>query len=482
MAVTKLWKVENNLKKVLDYTKNPDKTRKLNYSLEDIQSLKNVLAYAKDEERTEQEFYVSGINCNSSKACEQFVDVKTQYGKTDGIQAYHGYMSFKDTDNVTPELAHQIGMNFARRVWGDRFQIVVTTHLNTKCLHCHFVINSVSFADGKMMHGKEKAWFYFRHIADEICKEYNLYVIENPDRNRPPNFIVMQDRNNEGQPTRYNLIRNAIDEAIANSGSMAEFKHNLSQMGYSYKISPNLKYWTVIPKGYKQSVRLYRLGDNYTNIRIQERIAENGLYIRLRPFQKNISYSVPKEIDLRCKKGSLYNRYLYYCYKLGYLPKKEKPKYNNAKLHYLLREDLMKGNTYSPTVIVVPITSKPKKHYLPTHVCIGRQFGLPEDSMLLAEHIRTVDRKRLLGFIGIANAEFMLKVDKALEISLGLYKGTEIKSFELSLCGTCLGNFFSTKDYEIRRIDPFQSVKETCTYCQQRTGYDYSIKTRKSHN
>lgn len=90
-----------------------------------------------------------------------------------------------------------------------------------------------------------------------------------------------------------------------------------------------------------------------------------------------------------------------------------------------------KGNTYSPTVIVVPITSKPKKYYLPTHVYIGRQFGLPEDSMLLAEHIRTVDRKRLLGFIGIANAEFMLKVDKALKISLGLYKGNEIKCLRL---------------------------------------------------
>ncbi len=141
-----------------------------------------------------------------------------------------------------------------------------------------------------------------------------------------------------------------------------------------------------------------------------------------------------------------------------------------------------KGNTYSPTVIVVPITSKPKKYYLPTHVYIGKQFGLPEESMLLIEHIRTVDKKRLLGFIGIADTEFMHKVDNALEISLGLSKKMEIKSFELSLCGTCLNNFFSTKDYEIRRIDPFQSVKETCTYCQQKTGYDYSIKSRKSHN
>jgi len=123
---------------------------------------------------------------------------------------------------------------------------------------------------------------------------------------------------------------------------MAEFKHNLSKMGYSYKISPNLKYWTVVPKGYKQSVRLYRLGEEYTNFRIMERLKDNGAVVRLKPFQKNISYPVPKEIYIRCKKGSLYNRYLYYCYKLGYLPKKEKPKYNNAKLHYLLREDLMK--------------------------------------------------------------------------------------------------------------------------------------------
>ena len=137
-----------------------------------------------------------------------------------------------------------------------------------------------------------------------------------------------------------------------------------------------------------------------------------------------------------------------------------------------------KGNTYSPTVIVVPITSKPKKHYLPTHVYIGRQFGLPEDSMLLAEHIRTVDRKRLLGFVGIANSEFMLKVDKALQISLGLFKSTEIKTFELCLSGTCLSNFFSTKDYEIRRVDPFQITKETCSYCQQKSGYDYKITRR----
>lgn len=107
MAVTKLWKVTDNLDRVIDYAEDEDKTRKPKYSEKDWQSLRDVLEYAKDEEKTEQQFYVSGINCNPDNARDQFVMVKEQYNKTDGIQAYHGYISFKDTDNITPDLAQQ---------------------------------------------------------------------------------------------------------------------------------------------------------------------------------------------------------------------------------------------------------------------------------------------------------------------------------------------------------------------------------------
>ena len=92
---------------------------------------------------------------------DRFITVKEQYQKTEGIQAYHGYLSFKETD-ISPEMAQKIGMEFANEVWGKRFQVVVTTHLNTKHLHCHFVINSISFVDGKHLWGEEKAWFKFR--------------------------------------------------------------------------------------------------------------------------------------------------------------------------------------------------------------------------------------------------------------------------------------------------------------------------------
>lgn len=354
MAVTRLWKVTDRLDRVIDYAEDEEKTRNPKFSDTEWQSLKDVLEYAKDEEKTEQQYFVTGINCNADKARDQFVAVKQQYNKTDGIQAYHGYISFKDTDDLSPDEAHQIGIEFANRVWGERFQIVVTTHLNTKCLHCHYVINSVSLVDGKMLANKEKAWFYFRHIADEICKEHGLSVIENPDRNKEPDYVTYQDKQSvkeqTGIPTRQNLARAAIDEAIEHSRTMEEFKRYLSSMGYKYKISPNLKYWTVTPKGWDKPIRLYRLGDNYTNIRIQERIKENDLYMRLnaKPFQK--AFYVPKEhYNPRKTKGSLYNLYLYYCYRLGVFDKpndKQKTKEYN-RLHYLLREDLMKADKYA---------------------------------------------------------------------------------------------------------------------------------------
>lgn len=355
MAVTRLWKVTDRLDKVIDYAEDETKTKKPKYSDKEWQALKDVLEYAKDEEKTEQQYYVSGINCNPDKARDQFVMVKEQYNKTGGIQAYHGYISFKDTDNLSPDLAHQIGMEFVGRVWGERFQVVVTTHLNTKCLHCHYVINSVSLVDGKRLQNKEKAWFYFRHIADEVCREYGLSVIENPDRNKEPDYVTLQDKQQTmkeqaGIPTRRNLVRAAVDEAIENSRTMAEFKRYLSAMGYKYRISENLKYWSVTADGWKQPVRLYRLGENYTNVRIQERIKENDLYMRVNAKPFRTAFYVPKEYsDIRKVKGSLYNLYLYYCYRLGYFnkPNEQQSLRDYNRLHHLLREDLMKVDKYS---------------------------------------------------------------------------------------------------------------------------------------
>ena len=343
MAVTKLWSVTERLGQVIDYATNPEKTSaniKREFSPEQYQALADVIAYAKDEEKTEREFYVEGINCNVAIAREQFITVKEQYQKTDGIQAYHGYLSFKETD-ISPEMAQKIGMEFANEVWGDRFQVVVTTHLNTKHLHCHYVINSVSFKDGKRLWGDEKAWFKFRKVADRICEKYGLYYNPNPNRSKQSSYYYKQEQ--AGMPTRYSMVREAIDEAIAHSTNIRSLDYALTQMGYEHCLSESRKYWTIVPKGYTKPIRLKNLGEDYTEEVIRRRLMENQR-VRIVPFAKQTvvirQYRLPTRENKIKKVGGLYGLYLYYCYRLGYLPKYKKQ--NTARLHYLLKEDLLK--------------------------------------------------------------------------------------------------------------------------------------------
>ena len=345
MAVSKLWSVTVRLATVLDYASNPEKTTKSKskYSDADYQALRDVVAYAKDGEKTERELFCEGIHCNPQTAREQFITVKEQFDKPDGIQAYHGYLSFEETD-ITPELAQQVGMAFAERMWGDRFQVLVTTHLNTEHLHCHFVVNSVSFRDGKRLQNKEKAWWYFRHIADEVCLEHGLSVVQNPEAYQSPRILTQKDK--AGMPTRYNLARAALDEAIAMSHNLRQLEYHLSEMGYTLGSNPKRKYWTIKGKGDERPIRLHRLGEEYTKERITQRLIENRDNIDFEPFQPK-TYR-PKQYRLRTrsdrigKVGGLYGLYLYYCYRLGYLPKYKAGQQNHARVHYLFKEDLMK--------------------------------------------------------------------------------------------------------------------------------------------
>lgn len=147
MAVTSIWPVHGTLKAVVDYTENPEKTKSPERTEGSEQGFFDVLAYVSNAEKTAQRQFVRGINCMPEAATEQMAMTKQRFGKTGGTVAFHGYQSFR-FDEATPELAHQIGIETARKLWGDRFEVVVSTHLNTDSVHNHFVVNSVSFVDG----------------------------------------------------------------------------------------------------------------------------------------------------------------------------------------------------------------------------------------------------------------------------------------------------------------------------------------------
>ena len=341
MAVCEIWDVRGRLDHPIDYAENPEKTANPKYSDADLQAMVDVMEYATNKDKTEQRFFVTGVNCEIATARDEMMIAKAQWNDTSEIVCYHGFQSFRSGE-VTPEQAHEVGVRLAERMWGDRFQVVVATHLNTDCLHNHFVVNSVSFADGKHYHDNKANLRLLRQRSDELCREYALSVIEHPSGKKKPYALYQAEKN--GLPTRDNVARQAVDEAISKSFTLKDFDRQMAEMGYRVSFDPNRKYWTIIGKGWKRPKRLYKLGEDYTNERILERIKENSYAVKFAPFaeaQKQVRvFRIRGSLKDARKIGGLRGLYLHYCYKLGILPKNKIQDY--ARLHYLLKDDLMK--------------------------------------------------------------------------------------------------------------------------------------------
>lgn len=270
MATTAIWKVKGNLGRVVGYAANPDKTEKPAFTAQDLQGLRDVMDYATQDYKTERQHYVSGINCAPEIARDEMQMVKQQYGKEGGIIAYHGYQSFAPGE-VTPEQAHEIGVELARRLWGDRFQVVVATHLDREHIHNHFVLNSVSFLDGKKYNDCKATYALMQQTSDQLCREHGLSVIEHPEQGRTMSWDTWEAEQ-KGKPTWYGQIRQDVDSCITRSFLFEHFIANLKKQGYEVKSG---KYIAVRPPGRERFVRLKTLGGNYTEEIIRQCIRDH---------------------------------------------------------------------------------------------------------------------------------------------------------------------------------------------------------------
>ena len=206
MAVTSIWSIKGWIGKVINYAENPDKTKEqTNQELisenetGQLQGLNDVITYAVNAEKIRRgqsesmerklvgeseelmEQYVSGVNCAPTTAREEMIAVKKRFGKEDGIVAFHGYQSFAPGE-CNPEMAHEIGKKLAEELWGSQYQVLIATHLDkANHLHNHFVVNSVSFLDGKDTTGQIRIiviceWcrtVYVKNISYRLCNSQN---------------------------------------------------------------------------------------------------------------------------------------------------------------------------------------------------------------------------------------------------------------------------------------------------------------------
>lgn len=270
MAVTGFWPVFKNLKATLDYADNPDKTTAPEYLDEDLYA---ALRYAENDDKTDCKMFVGGINCSAQNAYAEMIAVQRRFGLRGKVVGYHGIQSFREGE-VTPEQAFAIGKKTARRMWGDRYQVLVTVHLNTDNVHCHFVVNPVSFKDGAKFKNKIGDHKELRKISDEICREHGLSVLENSDfysKGKKKEYWVHK----AGKQTHRDMLRRDVEEVLAKCGSFREIEYYLKCLGYRFQRDFHYAHPSVIIDGWQRPIRIDSLGPQFSREAIRERCLEN---------------------------------------------------------------------------------------------------------------------------------------------------------------------------------------------------------------
>lgn len=245
MAVTKIMPIRATVQKAVDYICNPDKT--------------------------DDKLYVDSSNCSPNGADIEFGFYRWRYNNSNkeynqGVKAYHQIQSFKP-DEVTPELAHKIGMEFAKREFGEKYAYIVATHTDKGHIHNHIISCAYATDGGNKYHdGGKKDIYRRRNLSDEICKENGLSVIEHSNKNWQS--YKEWEENKKGTSWKQEL-KNIIDKNIAASNNWSDFIFCMKEDNII--VNDTRRYITFKGED-KKAVRGNTLGENYSREKIKERI------------------------------------------------------------------------------------------------------------------------------------------------------------------------------------------------------------------
>jgi hypothetical protein len=224
--------------------------------------LNELINYVTNEDKTDNKLFVSGINCVPNIAYQEMLNTKKQFFKTGGIECFHGYQSFVSGE-ITPEQAHEIGIKLAEELWGKKFQVIIATHLNTDNIHNHFVINSVSFKDGKRFCNTNKDYALIRKTSDKLCEEYGLSILKQEEKyDKYASSSLYKE-----------LMKDSVDYAIESADNYDEFISILNDL--DYEVTNRNNELSIRREPYKRNTRILRqFGNNYSLENIQKRILE----------------------------------------------------------------------------------------------------------------------------------------------------------------------------------------------------------------
>ena len=251
-------------------------------------TLSKAIAYILNPEKTDEKLLVSSYGCASETAAREFEwtrKIAEQKGMNPvRIIARHVIQSF-EIGEVTPELAHEIGKQFADEILGGKYEYVLTTHIDKDHVHNHLIFNAVDFVNYHAYKSYKRIYYDMREVSDRLCKENGLSVIP-PSQNKGMGYKEYTEAK-RGTSWKQKL-KQTIDRLVITAKDYDDFLRLMQEAGYEIKTG---KYISFRAKGQERFTRSKTIGENYTEERIKERIAG-------RTPRRNRRQTVPKGISL----------------------------------------------------------------------------------------------------------------------------------------------------------------------------------------
>ena len=251
-------------------------------------TLSKAIAYILNPEKTDEKLLVSSYGCASETAAREFEwtrKIAEQKGMNPvRIIARHVIQSF-EIGEVTPELAHEIGKQFADEILGGKYEYVLTTHIDKDHVHNHLIFNAVDFVNYHAYKSYKRIYYDMREVSDRLCKENGLSVIP-PSQNKGMGYKEYTEAK-RGTSWKQKL-KQTIDRLVITAKDYDDFLRLMQEAGYEIKTG---KYISFRAEGQERFTRSKAIGENYTEERIKERIAG-------RSPRRNRRQTVPKDISL----------------------------------------------------------------------------------------------------------------------------------------------------------------------------------------
>ena len=232
--------------------------------------MSKAIAYILNPEKTDEKLLVSSYGCASETAAREFEwtrKIAEQKGMNPvRIIARHVIQSF-EIGEVTPELAHEIGKQFADEILGGKYEYVLTTHIDKDHVHNHLIFNAVDFVDYHAYKSYKRIYYNMREVSDRLCKENGLSVIP-PSQNKGMGYKEYTEAK-RGTSWKQKL-KQTIDRLVITAKDYDDFLRLMQEAGYEIKTG---KYISFRAEGQERFTRSKTIGENYTEERIKERIA-----------------------------------------------------------------------------------------------------------------------------------------------------------------------------------------------------------------